>query len=139
MHTYKLDRITGARATPERDVKSKFEEYKLLEPYRFAWDDQQTTLQQLNTGQYFTKPDPWRNNYRSATFFILAAYSKMRVTQLFIDNEERYDYVMFLRPDVKFLHEFPVNVLNKIHNNTCGMPNFHLFGKDPKVNDRFCV
>ena len=140
MHTYKLDRITGVRLNPERGVKSKFEEYQLLSPYRFAWDDQQTILQQLNTKQYFTKPDPWKNNYRSASFFILATYSKMKVTQLLIDGGECYDYVMFLRPDVKYLHEFPVSVLSSINSNTCAMPDFHMYGPPHlKVNDRFCV
>ena len=135
MHTFKLDKINAKRSN-ENNIDLEFDEYKLLNPDYFEYDKQNEILNKLKVKQYRSKPDHWRTNYQNTDFFILSMYSKMRVTELVKKSELDFNYVVFLRPDINYLHNFPINLLDKINDNTCLIPNFHL---DKGVNDRFYI
>ena len=47
-----------------------------------------------------------------------------------------FDYIMYLRPDVKFINSFDVRYFSITKKQNVCIPNFHLF---PRLNDRFCL
>ena len=208
LHTYKLNQPYNNRRANEINIKLDFDDYKLLKPNFFIFDDHNEIVQKLNTKKYQTKKDPWNSNYQTLNNFLLAMYSKYKITQFLEDNiknnnekcnnlyqskidhlkneiniinlkidklnkvnnnvviknninklikekEElfniikeltydsniiqnnfnvKYDYIIFLRPDVKYLNKFDINWLKLIDDNNICIPNFCIFNN---FNDRF--
>ena len=101
-------------------------------------DDQDEIKKKLNLTSYRTKKDPWNSNYQTMDNFILAMYSKSKVTSLISNSDTKYDYIIYLRPDVTYLTRFDLTFLEKVNDNSICIPNFHNFGPY-KFNDRFCI
>ena len=49
---------------------------------------------------------------------------------------ENFDYIVYLRPDVRFLNNIDIRYFHNTHKNIICTPNFHLF---PQLNDRFAI
>jgi hypothetical protein len=50
--------------------------------------------------------------------------------------DEIFDYIVYLRPDVKYHTFFDIKYFTLVNKYSICTPNFHLF---PKINDRFCI
>ena len=137
MHTYTLNTYTNIRSGEHQEIVDS-EEYKLLNPDFVEIDEQDTIKAQLNLPEYRTHPDPWHTSYNSVDNFILSMYSKSRVVNMITNTDVKYDYIIFLRPDVKYLVPFDLKFLDLVDNNSICIPNFHLHGPY-KFNDRFCI
>ena len=48
----------------------------------------------------------------------------------------QFDYIVYLRPDVKYINKFDTRYFNITTPKHVCIPNFHLF---PKLNDRLCI
>jgi hypothetical protein len=94
--------------------------------------------EKINLLSYRTHPDPWDTNYNSVDNFILAQYSKLRLTKMIEKNEINYDYILFMRPDCLYINNLPINFFQLVNNSSIVISNFHLYGKIP-FNDRFCI
>ena len=79
-----------------------------------------------------------RGYYNSVDNFILAQYSKMKLTNMIENQKFEYDYILFMRPDCKYIDKISLDFFNLINNNTILIPNFHLYGPY-NFNDRFCI
>ena len=134
-HTYYFSTEYKNIRTKELNDKLDFDEYKLLNANYLKRDDQDKIKLNLNLQKYRSFPDPWRTNYNSVDNFILAMYSKKKVTKMIQKSKENIDIIMFLRPDVKYLRPFDINFLNII-NNTINVPNFGIINN---INDRACI
>jgi hypothetical protein len=136
MHTYKLNTLYTNTRSREFNIHLNNNEYILLKPHFIKIDDQDIVKKNLNLKKYRTHPDPWDSNYKTVDNFILSLYSKKMVTKMieYKQSTEKYDYIIFLRPDVKYLNKFKIFFLNSINNNTVCIPNFALFHN---FNDRF--
>ena len=86
LHTYKINNLYSNKRANENNIKLDFEEYKLLNPDYFIYDDQDTIKEKLKLFQYRTHKDPWESDYSSLDNFILAMYSKLRITKLLEEN-----------------------------------------------------
>ena len=106
-----------------------------LKPFRAAVDDLEDVKRRLNLAQYRTQPDPWNSNYETVDNFVLAMYSKYRVTRLIAESGIVPDKVIFLRPDVGYTSSIRP-VLALAAPTVWVIPNFHLYNG---FNDRFCV
>jgi len=137
MHTYKLQNYENIR-TGEKNKNVNNEEYKLVNPHFIQIDDQSEISKKLNLTRYRKKPDPWKTKYNSVDNFILAIYSKSKVTRMIKRSKIEFDYIVFLRPDVQYLDDLKIDFFNKANNNTICIPNFHLFSPY-RFNDRFCI
>ena len=141
MHTYKLSTYTNIR-TKESNNNVDNEEYKLLNPDYLQIDEQDKIKETLNMESYRTYPDPWNTNYNSVDNFILSIYSKQQVTKMIqceMENmNNRFDYIIFLRPDVEYVTTFDLAFLNHITDKCICIPDFHLFSQY-NFNDRFCI
>jgi len=139
IHTYHLSNYKNKRTGEVvKDEEIDNEEYKLLNPNYVEIDDQNIIKKKINLRLYRTHKDPWNTKYNSVDNFILAQYSKLRLTNMIERNKINYNYVLFMRPDCRYINKLPVNYFHLINNKSIIIPNFHLFGKIP-FNDRFCI
>ena len=104
LHTYALDSYNNVR-TGESTTQIDNDEYKLLNPDYFVIENQDEVKKNLNLEQYRKYPDPWNTQYDSVDNFILAQYSKMKLTKMIKDTKTKFDYIIFLRPDVEYLNK----------------------------------
>lgn len=134
VHTY-------ATNTPYRNVRAnEFAPFvdanvRPLHPYKCVIDDMDHVKQMLNLPQYHSQPDPWDNNYETLDNFVLAMYSKYRVTRMIQESNLNPATVVFLRPDVLYTASIQ-SVLALASPRAWVIPNFQLYNG---VNDRFCV
>lgn len=137
IHTYSLNKAYSNTRAGERNIALNNNEYKLLHPYYSFVDSQSHIMNKLKLSSYRTHRDPWNTNYESVNYFILSMFSKYKVTK-FIEahNKNNYDYIIFLRPDVKYLNKFDTKFFNLVNDNTICIPNFQTFAG---FNDRFCI
>lgn len=136
LHTYKFDSPYINPRAQEIYVELDFDEYKLLNPDYVQIDNQDEIKQKIDIEKYRTMPDPWDSNYICVDNFICAMYSKKQLGIMVQNSEIVFDYIIYLRPDVKFLTPFDVRYFSIVKKNTVCTPSFHLF---PKLNDRFCI
>lgn len=141
MHTYETCNLYSNKRSREKDCVIHLQDYKVLAPDYFEFDNLEYTKKKLKLQKYRSKGNPWSDkNFQSLDNFILANYSKMRVTDIFLNSPlpHEYSYIIYLRPDLLFLNEFPIDKLEKCVENVVLIPNFHLYGKY-KMNDRLAV
>lgn len=136
VHTYRMNEMyTNVRAK-EKSIRLDNEEYKLLKPDFFIMDDQMDIQCKLELEKYRTKGDPWRNQYSSLNNFILAMYSKKKVTELISQSSIDFDYVIYLRPDVRYHSYLYSGLITKANEKSICIPNFQLYCN---FNDRFAI
>ena len=136
VHTYEFKSAYVNKRANEENIKLDFDEYNLLTPDFVKIDDQDLIKEQLNMKQYRTHKDPWDTKYATVDNFILAMYSRYILGKVIEESEETFDYVIFLRPDVKYLNPLDTNIFKHIKDTDLCIPNFHL---GFKINDRFFI
>ncbi len=138
MHTYSIKSKTINFRTKEIYNNVNNNEYKLLNPDHILIDSQEEIKKNINLKKYRSYPDPWNTKYNSVDNFILAMYSKSKVTKLLKENFNDFKYVIYLRPDIKYIQKFNTMFFKNIDNNNIGIPNFCLHPLS-KFNDRFAI
>ena len=136
MHTWTVNSAYNNTRSKETNIKLDNEEYKLLSPDYFDSHDQDEFKKNINFKAFRTHKDPWDTNYETVDNFICAMFSKSRCTQLISKSNEKFDYVIFLRPDCMYLTNFNISFFKLVNNNTICIPNFALYHN---FNDRFCI
>ena len=136
LHTYKFESPYINPRAKEVNVELDFDEYLLLKPDFVQIDDQDEIKKEINMEQYHSLPDPWHSNYICLDNFVCAMYSKKQLGIMIKESELEFDYIVYLRPDVKYINKFDVKYFNITTPKYVCIPNFHLF---PRFNDRLCV
>jgi hypothetical protein len=136
LHTFHFNSPYVNPRAQEINVKLDFNEYTLLNPDYVQIDDQDVIKQKIHITKYRTMPDPWESNYICVDNFVCAMYSKKKLGEMVNESGIDFDYIMYLRPDVKFINSFDVRYFSITKKHNVCTPNFHLF---PKLNDRFCL
>ena len=103
LHTYKVTTPYTNIRNSEENIMLDNELYKLIKPDVYKIDDQDEIKKTLDFVKYRSKGDPWSNNFKSLDNLILGLNSLNEVTQLWKTSNKTYDYIIYLRPDVKFL------------------------------------
>ena len=114
------------------------DEYKLLNPKYYKIDNQDDIKKKLDLPKYRTHGDPWNTNFNSLDNYILGSYSRNELTNMIENTKNKYDYILFLRPDCLYLDKFDLNYLNLVNDYSIVIPDFHLYGKY-NINDRFAI
>lgn len=119
MHTWKTDNnfIWGDEISTPID----YDEYKFLNPSVYQIDNQDDFLNSINFSDYFDAElfNKCGENNNSEWFPFLiknhlcALESQKRVTQMCIDSQKKYDFIIYVRPDVEILDDLPIYCLNK--------------------------
>ena len=136
MHTYNVKSTYNNIRTNELHIQLDNDEYKLLNPHYIQIDDQDEIKKQINIEQYRTHPDPWNTEYNSVDNFICAMYSKQQLINMISASKKEFDYVIFLRPDVKYKNPINTALFSHVRGNTICVPNFALYYG---FNDRFAI
>ena len=136
LHTFKFDTEYKNPRANEVNMKLDFEEYKLLNADYVDIDDQDEIKTNIDVFKYRTHDDPWNSEYISVDNFLCAMYSKKQLGYMVENCDETFDYIVYLRPDMKYHTYFDVKYFSLANKYTICTPNFHLF---PKLNDRFCI
>ena len=137
IHTFHLTNYKNIR-TGEVVNDIDNEEYKLLNAHYIQIDNQEEIKQNINMSLYRTHRDPWNTQYNSVDNFILAQYSKLKLTQMIEETKNNYKYILFMRPDCLYLDKFKIEWFDLINDNSIVIPNFHL-DRLTKFNDRFSI
>lgn len=135
LHTFTMNTIYNNPRNNEKNVMLDNDLYKLIKPDIYKIDDQDEIKKTIDFTKYRSKGDPWLNNFKSLDNLILALYSLNQVTQLWKNSNIRYDYIIYLRPDVLFLQPLELSYFNQLNNTNIILPNFHKY----PINDRFAI
>jgi len=133
VHTFSIHRLyTNVRAGEETLMLNN-SLYTLLNPVEALIEDQDEVDKRLNLTAYRSRGDAWAGQgtpWQTFDNHIRSLYSLNTVTQMW--KKGSYDYVMYIRPDVKYLN--PIDV-RWFQDQYLVMTDF---GKCP-VNDRFAL
>jgi hypothetical protein len=136
LHTFRFDSTYNNPRASETDIELDFDEYKLLNPNYVEIEDQDEVKTNIGMDKYRLSPDPWESGYISVDNFICAMYSKKQLGIMVENCDLTFDYIVYLRPDVKYSTYFDIKYFSLANKYSICTPNFHLF---PKMNDRFCI
>ena len=139
IHTFHLTTYKNIRTgeiVNDSDIDN--EEYKLLNAHYIEIDNQEEIKQNINMSLYRTHKDPWNTQYNSVDNFILAQYSKLKLTKMIEETKNNYKYILFMRPDCLYLDKFRIEWFDLIDDHSIVIPNFHL-DNITKFNDRFSI
>jgi hypothetical protein len=127
------------------DIPIDYEEYKLLQPNYYEISNQDDFLNVINFSDYFNKE--LYNKYGADAYhewepllirnYLCALESQKRVTNMVLNNNNnnRYDFIIYIRPDVMIYTPFNINFLN-INHKSISIPNYdHYSG----YNDKFAI
>jgi hypothetical protein len=141
MHTWNLFRKYHNPRAGERNIYLKNTTWKYLNPSKYLLENQDEVDTQLNLKSYRTHGDPWQKDdikeyvqFSCVDNVVRALYSLKRATELWLEDMDSTDIVMYIRPDVKLMGPFRLEWLLHINDNVVYMPDFHLIDG---VNDRF--
>lgn len=135
LHTFNVNKPYSNKRNNEDNTILNNDLYKLLNPIKYIIEDDDKIKESIDFLKYRTHGDPWNNNYNSLDNVILALYSLNQVTELWKNSNKKYDYIMYLRPDVLFLQPLKLSYFTQINNSNIILPNFHEY----PVNDRFAI
>lgn len=138
LHTYSFSSEYTNTRTGEIGIQLDFTEYTLLHPDFVQVDNQDEVKANIDVTRYRSRRDPWNSGYQSVDNFLCSMYSKRELGRMIQTSGIEFDYVLFLRPDVVYLHDFDVSMLSLATDTTVCIPNFALWGPK-KFNDRFCL
>lgn len=104
-HTYKFNNLYNNTRSRENYIKLNFEEYSLLKPDFFIYDNIKNISEEIDFNEYKSNEDPWKDNYKSMENFILALYSKKKVTE-FMKNviEKPMETIKELKDKIDFYY-----------------------------------
>lgn len=136
MHTYCVDGLYSNPRAGEKNITLDNDEHKLLNADKIHIDNQDEIKEKINLKKYRSRRDPWKTNYKTVDNFILAMYSKTCLCGMIHDAKIEYDYVLFLRPDVKYVNKLKINWFKTVTDRVICIPNFQL---SKRFNDRFAI
>ena len=107
LHTYYFKGLYNNEFGKEYDVKLDFDEYKLLKPDYFKMDNQDEIIKTINFNKYnHTGRKSIHYNRQTHNNAILGLYSMRESTRMIEKSGKKYDFIFFLRPDMKYLRAF---------------------------------
>ena len=115
MHTWTINSVYNNTYAKEANIHLDNEEYKLLNPDYFETHDQDDFKKNIKFNAFRTHKDPWKTKSETVDNFICAMFSKSRCTQLISKSNEKFDYVIFLRPDCMYLTIFNISFFKFNH------------------------
>lgn len=146
MHTYSFASLYTNRRSQEFNLKLNFSSWMMYNPNYILIEDQDKFDRDINYELYKIRGDPWSNQFSSFHNELRALNSLMHVSSvvesIHTRSPEYFQAVIFVRPDVMFLHKLPIMSLSPflVHTkNIIFTPDFHRTCFGGQVNDRFAI
>jgi hypothetical protein len=121
-----------------------YDEYKLLCPTVYKLDEQDDFLSTITFSDYFDEK-LYNAHGNSGTGewapqliknHLCALESQKRVTNMCLESGKKYNFIVYVRPDVEIFNSFPIKIFNIIEPDEIAIPNYdHWEG----YNDTFAV
>lgn len=122
-HFYVLLESYENKRSKEKSCELDFSQYRLLNSNFFEFDLQEEVKKKMKLENYREMGNPWSGkDYQTLDNFILASYSKMRVTRLMEISDLKFDYIFYVRPDLEILQPFPLEKMENIFENKQSQP-----------------
>lgn len=129
------------------NIKQNYEDNKYFNPYKFLIENQEEFIDKLDFSKYFYKHIyDTKGHSRKGEWLpylvknhLCALESQKRALKMVENENEHFDYVIFVRPDSLFKQKLPVkkciDFLNKVKNGII-IPSF---GSWEGLNDKFAM
>eukprot|EP01033_Poteriospumella_lacustris_P014270 gene14270-10201_t len=144
VHTYNISGAYQSARNHEKSVTLNVSEWQLLKPNYIFIENQEEFDARINYPLFETQGDPWHNDFSSFKNHMRALNSLYHVTQVVeqMHQQQPYDAIVFLRPDVRFLTDLPLQLLH--HPPTMRaydlfLPDFHRSCWGNEFNDRMAL
>ena len=135
LHTYNLKILTNVRSG-ENSCILDAEEYKMLNCHYTQITDQEMFLKNITLEEFTTHGDPFHDNFKSIKNLLCQLNSLQIVTNMWKVSTEKYDLVLYLRPDLLYNKLNVRDIYTAQHLQCILTPPYHTFGG---INDRFAV
>lgn len=143
VHTYTLYKPYTNPRSGEYELQLRNTAWKLLQSTDHQVDDQDHVDCQIDFKAYRAKGNPWSDEtsqseapWHTLDNHLRALWSLKQVTGLWQRSKETYDWIVYLRPDVRFISPFDIDWFKQIGSNGVGCPTFQQISG---CNDRFAV
>ena len=140
LHTYALYRPYENPRAGEAKQQLKNTLWKLFKPDNSIVEDQDVIDATLGFEQYRSHGNPWKEEdgqgFQTLDNHIRALWSLQQVTRLWVPTKDKYDAILYIRPDVKFYSSLHPSWVQDLSKSTISIPKFHLIDG---VNDRFAL
>jgi hypothetical protein len=134
LHTYDLNIINNKRSG-ELNVKLNLDEYKLLNPDYVSITSQSDFDNSININNFLSKGDPWPDNPNVSLLNLLRQLNSLKIVTK-MHEEKDYNCYIYLRPDLKYLNNLNIKLIDNLKTDTFYTPNWGKFGG---LNDRFGI
>lgn len=131
-HFNLVQRVSNPRSG-EENVPINSEEFKLLKCDAVSCTDQESLDRRLNFSEIERFGDSWEDNFNSLRNLVRQLYSLNEVTRLLTESGERFDLVVYSRPDLRFTARVEMTLVRP---RTLCTP---WFARGGGLNDRFAL
>lgn len=144
VHTYNISGSYQNTRNHEKSVTLNISEWQLLRPNYIYIENQDELDSRLNYSLFESSGDPWHNDFASFKNHMRALNSLYHLTQVVESAhiQRPYDAVVFLRPDVRFLTDLPLQLLfhaSTMQETDLFVPDFHRSCQGNEFNDRMAL
>ena len=147
IHTWKTIDDKQRIWDKESDIKQNYEQHKLLKPHKYTIDNQEEFIDNVDFSKYFYKDvfEKFGQTKNGGEWFpyliknhLCELESQKRGFKMVLLDKINFDYVMFIRPDVRFENKFPHDMIGhlEINKNAILIPNHSHFDG---INDQFAM
>ena len=135
IHTYHVQYYNNVRAKEYTTVMNNTQHLYL--PYKSIMIESDSSVREnLNLSEYHSHDDFFKNNFNTVNNSVLSFYSKKQAISMMVKDKNKYDYVMFLRPDCYYYEPLSLSYFDLVKEKELVAPNFHL---THNFNDRFAI
>jgi len=111
-HTYDAE-ISHSPRAGEINIPININDCKLLNSTDFIIESYESIDQHYNIEHFKTRyNDPWEDNYESVKNWIRELNSIYRVTELWQNNKDSYDFCLYIRPDLTYVTPLPITFIS---------------------------
>lgn len=134
MHTWKTDQ--NIVWEHDCEIPNDYEEYQLLAPHYYQIEDQDSFSSTLCFSDYYYEgeQDEWLPQLIKN--HLCALESQRRVWKMVLETGKKFDYVMFVRPDMRVHTVLDVSLFSMEPGFDVCIPSYHHF---EGFNDRFAI
>lgn len=143
VHTYSITRPYTNPRSGEYELQLRNSSWKYLKPNSVLIEDQDERDKKIGLIKYRSKGNPWADEesqqelpWHSLDNHLRAIWSLKQVTGLWQASKESYDWIVYLRPDVRYLTPFDIVWFDILGSKDIGCPDFQQIAG---CNDRFAV
>lgn len=143
VHTYSITRPYTNPRSGEYELQLRNSAWKYLKPNAVLVEDQDERDKQIGLTKYRSKGNPWADEvsqqeapWHTLDNHLRALWSLKQVTGLWQASNEIYDWIVYLRPDVRYLTRFDIGWFDSLGSKSVGCPDFQQIAG---CNDRFAV